>query len=177
MRTLPLPCVSSSLHIHTNNTFGFFSPPSSSSFIFTPSHHKRIHFITPCSSLKQTKKQRQQLSKINTAPSGIRRLFSPKSDDGDNKNENEPDSDSEDGTALKGTLLAGVLLIGIVGGFAFVGYIYRDPINSFLNQLSAFIEGFLSLFYFNPNSLLPVLCFSLSDRVCLGKQLDKGLFG
>lgn len=135
MRTLSLPCLSSSLHTHN------FSPPSSS-LIFTS--HRRFHFLTPCSSLRQTKKQQQQqqLTKINTAPSGFKRLFSPKPDDDDDDDDGDkkqPDSDT--GTALKGTLLAGVLLLGIVGGFAAVGYIYRDPINSFLNQLSLFIEG------------------------------------
>ncbi|KAK3177427.1 hypothetical protein Dsin_032684 [Dipteronia sinensis] len=42
---------------------------------------------------------------------------------------------------MKGTLLAGVLLVGVVGGFATVGYIYKDQINAFLNQFSGFIEG------------------------------------
>jgi hypothetical protein len=82
-------------------------------------------------------------------------LFNPKgeSDDDDNKNkkkkrgeesdkEDDDDDDDGGGTALKGTILAGVLLVGFVGGFASVGYFYREPINSFLNQFSGFIEGF-----------------------------------
>ncbi|XP_061362834.1 uncharacterized protein LOC133306523 [Gastrolobium bilobum] len=145
MRILTLPCLSSSIHSHTNpnpNNHHFpFSPPSSSSFIFKP--HKRFHLLTPCSSLRQTKKQQQQQLgkiKINTAPPGIKRLFSPKND-GD-KNEGETESEGDSDTALKGTLLAGVLLLGIVGGFASVGYIYKDNINSFLNHFSLFIEGY-----------------------------------
>lgn len=51
---------------------------------------------------------------------------------------------TEGDTALKGTLLAGVLLVGVVGGFATVGYVYRDQINAFLNQFSTFIEGISS---------------------------------
>jgi hypothetical protein len=135
MRTLALPCLSSSLHNHTN-TYHFRC--SSSSFIFfTPYTHKRSHFLTPCSSLRQTKKQQQQLRKINTTPSGLKRLFSPNNNDADQK-ESEPDSDFQDATALKGTLLAGLLLLGVVGGFASVGYIYKDQINSFLNYFSVF---------------------------------------
>nr|KYP69101.1 TVP38/TMEM64 family membrane protein slr0305 family [Cajanus cajan] len=145
MRTLSLPCLSSSLHTHTHtHTYTYhyrcrFSPHSS--FIFTP--HRRSHFLTPCSSLRQRERgSKKQLGKINTAPSdsGLKRLFSPNP-----KSEGEGDSDNtdfQDATAFKGTLLAGVLLVGIVGGFASVGYIYRDPINSFLNQLSVFIEGY-----------------------------------
>jgi hypothetical protein len=47
----------------------------------------------------------------------------------------------EGDTAVKGTILAGVLLVGFVGGFAAVGYVYKDPINAFLSQFSTFIEG------------------------------------
>jgi uncharacterized membrane protein YdjX (TVP38/TMEM64 family) len=87
-------------------------------------------------------------------------LFNPKgeSDDDDNKNkkkkrgeesdkEDDDDDDDGGGTALKGTILAGVLLVGFVGGFASVGYFYREPINSFLNQFSGFIEGYGSAGY------------------------------
>ncbi|WJX43462.1 hypothetical protein P8452_30560 [Trifolium repens] len=79
------------------------------------------------------------------------------SDDDDNKNkkkkrgesdkEEEEEEDDGGGTALKGTILAGVLLVGFVGGFASVGYFYREPINSFLNQFSGFIEGYGSAGY------------------------------
>ena len=54
----------------------------------------------------------------------------------------------EDDTAVKGTLLAGVLLVGVIGGFAFAGYVYRDPINAFLNQFSTFIDGNFVIFFF-----------------------------
>lgn len=46
------------------------------------------------------------------------------------------------GTAIKGTILAALLLLGVVGGFSTVGYVYRDNINTFLNRLSTFIEGY-----------------------------------
>ncbi|XP_027354524.1 uncharacterized protein LOC113864699 isoform X2 [Abrus precatorius] len=132
-----LPCLSSSLHTTHTQTYHcrFSSPPS---FIFT--HHRRSHFLTPCSSLRQTESKKQQLRKIDTAPSGLKRLFNPTGDGDGDKNETE--FDLEDGTALKGTLLAGVLLVGIVGGFASVGYIYKDQINSFLSNFSVFIEGY-----------------------------------
>lgn len=53
----------------------------------------------------------------------------------------------EDDSAVKGTLLAGVLLVGVIGGFAFAGYVYRDPINAFLNQFSTFIDGNFIMVY------------------------------
>jgi hypothetical protein len=154
MRTLslPPPCLSSSYSLHTNNknnnfNFHLFSPNFTSSI-------KCFHFLTPHSSLKQTKKKPTKIN--NTNPSRLKRLFNPKgeSDDDDNKNkkkkrgeESGKDEEEEDGggTALKGTILAGVLLVGFVGGFASVGYFYREPINSFLNQFSGFIEGFFFL--------------------------------
>ncbi|MED6106843.1 hypothetical protein PIB30_008230 [Stylosanthes scabra] len=142
-RTLSLPCLSSSiLHTHKPN-----ASSCSPSFIFTPHGHghRRFHFLTPCSSLKQTKKkQQEQLRKITTAPSTIKRLFSPNDDvDVDADKNNEPDSSSSSSSsALTGTLLAGVLLVGAVGGFASVGYFYKDQINSFLTQFSVFIEGY-----------------------------------
>ncbi|KAL1324894.1 hypothetical protein HN51_035007 [Arachis hypogaea] len=138
-RTLSLPCLSSSI-LHTRKP-----TTSSSSFIFTPHGHghRRFHFLSPCSSLKQTKKkQQEQLRKVTTAPSTIKRLFSPNDDvDVDADKNNEPDSSSSSST-LTGTLLAGLLLVGTVGGFASVGYFYKDQINSFLSQFSVFIEGY-----------------------------------
>ncbi|RYR69274.1 hypothetical protein Ahy_A03g015835 isoform B [Arachis hypogaea] len=136
-RTLSLPCLSSSI-LHTRKP-----TTSSSSFIFTPHGHghRRFHFLSPCSSLKQTKKkQQEQLRKVTTAPSTIKRLFSPNDDvDVEADKNNEPDSSS---STLTGTLLAGLLLVGAVGGFASVGYFYKDQINSFLSQFSVFIEGY-----------------------------------
>lgn len=87
------------------------------------------------------------MRKSNTpdnAPSDFKWLFNPKSDDdggGDKNNKAESESEGDTDTALKGSLLAGVLLVGFVGGFASVGFIYKDQINIFLNQLSTFIEG------------------------------------
>ncbi|XP_054816596.1 uncharacterized protein LOC129316282 isoform X2 [Prosopis cineraria] len=135
----PLPCLSS-YSLHTAYHFS-----SSSSFLFTFRPNKRIHFLSPCSSLRQTKKQQVRKSDTpDNAPSGsIDRLFNPKSaDDGGGGDKSEEDPRIEGDTALKGTLLGGVLLLGVVGGIASVGYIYKDQINVFLNQFSTFIEGY-----------------------------------
>uniref|UniRef100_M4D788 Uncharacterized protein n=1 Tax=Brassica campestris TaxID=3711 RepID=M4D788_BRACM len=113
----------------------------SSSLPFTL--YKRFHFLKPCSSLKQTNKKQKQSLPPSTAPppQTLRWLFTPKSsDDEDAKSSSDEDDDDGD-AALKGTILAGVLLIGSVGGFAGVGYVYRDQINTFLTQFSTLIEG------------------------------------
>ncbi|CAK8575265.1 unnamed protein product [Lathyrus sativus] len=153
MRTLslPSPCLSSSLHTN-NSTFSnrLFSSPISSSI-------RCFRLLIPHSSLKQTKKQPTKIS--NSNPSRLKRLFNSKGEDDkrdaekNRRRESESgkrgkDDDDDDGsTALKGTILAGVLLVGFVGGFASVGYFYREPINSFLNQFSGFIEGYGSAGY------------------------------
>ncbi|CAA3015031.1 uncharacterized protein LOC111394411 [Olea europaea var. sylvestris] len=126
--SLSSPC-SSSLQQRPNFHFSLFS--------FKP---KRFHFLKPCSSLRETKKQ-QTLSKTpSNAPQSIRRFLNlnPKGENDDNT-----DGDTTGGdTAVKGTILAGLLLVGVVGGFGTVGYIYRDQINAFLTQFSGFIEGY-----------------------------------
>ncbi|CAN6880941.1 unnamed protein product [Brassica oleracea] len=137
MRSLTLTLRSSSL------PFTFTS--SSSSF-------RRFHFLKPCSSsLKQTKKQQHSLRRSpppSTAPppKSLRWFFNPKSSDDDDDDAKSPKAESDEGSggdaAVKGTILAGVLLIGTVGGFAGVGYVYRDQINTFLTQFSTFIEGY-----------------------------------
>ncbi|KAB1210962.1 hypothetical protein CJ030_MR6G019647 [Morella rubra] len=144
----PPPCVFS------------FSPPSSassSSFLFSFRPNKRFHFLTPCSSLKQTKKQKSSTAP-STAPQSLRWFFSNSkgeeegSGNGSGSGGGGDDKRGEDGeegglelegdTAFKGTLLAGVFLVGMVGGSAAVGYIFKDQINAFLNQFSTFIEGY-----------------------------------
>ncbi|XP_018834215.1 TVP38/TMEM64 family membrane protein slr0305-like [Juglans regia] len=152
LRPPPPPCL-----------FSFSSPPSpppppassssSSSFLFSFRPNKRFHFLTPCSSLKQTKKQRSRTAP-STAPQSLRWFFSnPKSEEegggGGGGGGDKRGSDGDEGglemegdTAFKGTLLAGVLLVGFVGGFAAVGYVYKDQINAFLSQFSTFIDGY-----------------------------------
>lgn len=115
------------------------SPVNSFLYSFKP---KRFHFLKPCYSLKESKKQQTLLKTPNKSPQSFRRLLNlnPKNDD---DGESERDSESGDGdTAIKGTILAGLLLVAVVGGFGTVGYIYKDQINAFLNQFSGIIEGY-----------------------------------
>lgn len=97
--------------------------------------------------MKQTKKQRSGTAP-RTAPQSIRWFFSnPNSEEegggGDKRGRDDEEGglELEDDTAFKGTLLAGVLLVGLVGGFATAGYVYKDQINAFLSRFSTFIEG------------------------------------
>ena len=122
------------------------SPPPCSLFHYSFRPNKRTHFLAPCSSLKQRKKEPQTLRKTN-APQSLRWFLNPKGDDSDDKikgDGGEAEEGLEGNTAFKGTLLAGVLLFGVVGGFGAAGYIYKDQINAFLNQFSGFIEGNIS---------------------------------
>ncbi|PON81516.1 Transmembrane protein [Trema orientale] len=133
LRPPPSPCLSS------------FTPPSAFFFSFRP--NKRVHFLSPCSSLKQTKKQTLQKTTgtPSTPPQSIKWPFNnSKTDDGADKNGGDEGGDGglEGDTAVKGTLLAGLLLVGVVGGCGAVGYIYKDQINAFLTQFSTFIEGY-----------------------------------
>ncbi|KAG4111707.1 hypothetical protein ERO13_D13G118900v2 [Gossypium hirsutum] len=125
----------------------YFPPPPSNSFIYSCFRpNKRFHLFKTCSSLRQSKKQRSLQKTPSNAPQSLRWFLNPKGDD-DEKLKGDGDGDGNNGemegdTALKGTLLAGVLLVGVVGGFATVGYVYKDQINAFLNQFSTFIEGY-----------------------------------
>ncbi|KAA3487095.1 TVP38/TMEM64 family membrane protein [Gossypium australe] len=125
----------------------FPPPPSSNSFLYSCFRpNKRFHLFKTCSSLRQSKKQQSLQKTPSNAPQSLRWFLNPKGDD-DEKLKGDGDGDGNNGemegdTALKGTLLAGVLLVGVVGGFATVGYVYKDQINAFLNQFSTFIEGY-----------------------------------
>ncbi|TQD89724.1 hypothetical protein C1H46_024718 [Malus baccata] len=140
LRPPPAPPSSSSLLLPCLSAL---SPPPSSSHLFSFRTNKRFHFLTPCSSLKQSKKK--SLQKTPNAPPQSQRWFfnTPKSDDGGDIEKTDEDEDGgfDGDSALKGTVLAGVFLVGIVGGFAGVGYVYKDQINAFLNQFSTLIEG------------------------------------
>ncbi|GAV59370.1 SNARE_assoc domain-containing protein [Cephalotus follicularis] len=142
MRTLNLRPLQPQLCLH-------LFPPSFSSnyFFYSFRPNKRFHFLKPCSSIKQTKKQQtlQKSKTPRTAPQSLRWFLNPKgggSGDDDDKIKGDSEGGLEGDTAVKGTLLAGLLLVGVVGGFAAVGYVYKDQINVFLNQLSGFIEGY-----------------------------------
>ncbi|RWR92696.1 TVP38/TMEM64 family membrane protein [Cinnamomum micranthum f. kanehirae] len=121
------------------SSFSFSSPSS----FFHSFRFKRCHLLKPCSSLKQTKKQ--IIQKPSSIPQSLR-FESPKNGDDDDDKKRQADDDGGGGlegdTAIKGTILAGLLLVGVVGGFASVGYIYKDQINAFLTQFSGFIEGY-----------------------------------
>ncbi|XP_050366795.1 uncharacterized protein LOC126785217 [Argentina anserina] len=127
------------------------SPPSLSPFPSSSSrpnlHHHRLHFLSPCSSLKQTKPNPTSLQKTTPAaapPQSLKWLFS-KSDDApevDKSGGGGDDEGEEGGFALKGTILAGLLLVGLVGGFGAAGFVYKDQVNAFLNQFTTLIEGY-----------------------------------
>ncbi|KAL6210227.1 hypothetical protein ACLB2K_015460 [Fragaria x ananassa] len=124
------------------------SPPSLSPFSSPKPNHHRLHFLSPCSSLKQTNTKTTRLQKPTAAPpQSLKWLFSnPKRDDGADIEKTGRggggDDEGEGEFALKGTILAGLLLVGLVGGFGAAGYVYKDQVNAFLNQFTTLIEGY-----------------------------------
>ncbi|EXB57071.1 hypothetical protein L484_000825 [Morus notabilis] len=98
------------------------TPSPSSSFLFSFKPHQRFPFLTPCSSLNQTKKQKT-LQKTTATPNApppksFKWLFtSPKADDG-NDNNGGGEAGLEGDTTVKGSILAGLLLVGVFGGFS-----------------------------------------------------------
>lgn len=142
------PCLSlSSSATTTTSSSPYITLPQRPSFHFSlfSFKPKRFHFLKPCSSLRETKKQQQQtLSKApSNAPQSLRRILNlnPRGENDENKDGDAAEGDGGGDSAVKGTILAGLLLIGVVGGFGTVGYLYRDQINTFLTQFSSFIEG------------------------------------
>lgn len=157
------------------------SPPCLSSFSsshpcfllgFRPNH--RFHFLTPCSSLKQTKKKSLQKTTTrppSAPPQSLKWLFSsPKTDEGGEIEKTDrsgggddgDDGEAESGFALTGTVLAGLFLVALVGGFGAAGYVYKDQINAFLNQFSTLIEGKFSIFLY-PFEVLAEFSFNFVD--------------
>ncbi|OIT08283.1 hypothetical protein A4A49_01950 [Nicotiana attenuata] len=89
---------------------------STNSFLYSFRPNK-FHFLKPCSSLKETKKKQQTISKSPT-----KRLLNLNLKKDDENETTESDADN----AVKGTILAGLLLLGVVGGFGGIGVI-KDP--------------------------------------------------
>ncbi|EHA8592402.1 hypothetical protein COCNU_contig69486756G000010 [Cocos nucifera] len=98
----------------------------------------RSHALRPLSSLRETKKA--TLRKASNVPPNLKFDNRKGRDDGSVSEDWEGELGGE--TTVKGTVLAGLLLVGVIGGFGTVGYVYKDHINAFLTQFSAFIEGY-----------------------------------
>ncbi|KAK8961060.1 hypothetical protein KSP40_PGU005563 [Platanthera guangdongensis] len=128
----PSPCLSSSR---------LFSLPPYTRRFSSLRHARRSPACRPLSSLRESKKATLRKPSSN-APQILR------FDNRKGRGRGEDGSVSDDGklsftedNALKGTIVAGILLVGVVGGFGFAGYFYKDQINAFLTQFSTFIEG------------------------------------
>ncbi|KAL3574141.1 hypothetical protein D5086_024754 [Populus alba] len=108
--TPPPPFLTSNFHS---------SPPPCTLFHYSFRPNKRIHFLTPCSSLKQRKKQPQTLRKTN-APQSLRWFLNPKGDDSDDKikgDGGEAEEGLEGDTAFKGYGPAGyALFVAVYAG-------------------------------------------------------------
>ncbi|CAA6663918.1 unnamed protein product [Spirodela intermedia] len=129
------------LSLSSNASFSLFPFPFPFTFTFPSGSSpltRRLFTLRPISSTKGTEKQRPQ--KFSKAPESFR-VGSPSKKKGEDGVASEEEGFGGD-VAVKGTVLAGLLLVGVVGGFSTVGYIYKDQINDFLTQFSAFIEGY-----------------------------------
>ncbi|CAN4099982.1 unnamed protein product [Withania somnifera] len=92
------------------------SPVTSFLYSFKP---KRFHFLKPCSSLRETKKQQTLLKTPNKSPQSFKRLLklNPKSDDNDESERRDSGSSGDGDTAIKGYGPAGyALFVAVYAG-------------------------------------------------------------
>ncbi|KAJ6795315.1 uncharacterized protein M6B38_226245 [Iris pallida] len=122
------------------------SPLLSFRFPFSPvllSKSRRcLHALRPLSSLGETKKK-PILRKVSNVPQNLKFENKKGKDSGGGGGGKEEGEQLGGGdAALKGTILAGLLLLGVVGGFGFAGYVYKDQVNAFLTHFSDLIDGY-----------------------------------
>lgn len=144
------PCISS---LSTSFPHPYHNPSSLTNSSSKPINrnvgkHLRLGLHVLCASPKKQEQTTLQKSS-STAPKTLKRLlnWNPNPDPNSDSDKKGGDFDAlglegDASAAVKGSLLAGLLLVGVVGGFGAVGYIYREQINSFLTELSSFIEGY-----------------------------------
>ncbi|CAM8995876.1 unnamed protein product [Rhodiola kirilowii] len=145
MRTLRLCCLSADrppLASHSFTKSLLFSSSSSSSSIIFASTPRRIHFLSPRCAVKQTKKQKALQKTSSSSDGNLLWFLNPRSEDGKGREEDGDGEGEGSSGAVTGTVLAGLVLVGVVGGFATVGFLYKDQINDYLTQFSQFIEGY-----------------------------------
>ncbi|KAH7685170.1 Transmembrane protein TMEM64 protein [Dioscorea alata] len=101
---------------------------------------RRFPAFRPLSSLKESKNPT-----LRKASSNVPQSFKFDNSKGGSDGPGGPDG-PEGGlgseTVAAGSVLAGILLVGLIGGVGAVGFLYKEQINAFLNQLSVFIEGY-----------------------------------
>ncbi|KAJ0960718.1 hypothetical protein J5N97_001414 [Dioscorea zingiberensis] len=100
---------------------------------------RRLPTFRPLSSLKESKKPTLRKASSN-APQSFK--FDNSKGGPDGPGPDGPEGGLGGDSAIAGSVLAGILLVGFIGGVGTVGFLYKDQINSFLNQFSGFIEGY-----------------------------------